>query len=607
MRSQAPRRDYSRASASVCTPPTKSSSYKVEDHFLVVDGPTGKVHMCREMGCSKTFKLKTSATHKKEHSAMHNKELTRTPFRSMIPDRQTSIIVRFLASTGSPFSTVENSYFRFMTGTRTSRKLVSLKSKELATKQRQEMLMKLSSIKSVSLTMDIWTSIAVKPYICFTVHYVDSHGSISNELLHFKFIEPPHTGSCIRARIEEVLDEYNLADKVFAITADGAKNEDAGIRQLNTLRGMRGNLPIKRLYCVAHLINNVVDDGLKDLDPTIEKVRNITFCIRLSPSMTSKLRQLQIDAHRRPLMVVKDVRTRWNSTYMMIERYFKLESFIAIIVQGEGALSSFALSSSETVALRDFMDVLKPLKLLTDFFSCNRKENLGAVVHLYRELVDKLQHQAIANIGGDMPNRLLHALRKREDKFVNSTTLLAAGLDPRWKSSTWLERSELISAFSDALEASNGREEDETTTRNNSSAESELFSVFSQPSQEIVQEESIDAYLDDKSVCSIGYFSWWKINQLRYPKLYNLAMNFLPIRSTSVASEAKFSIAGNLIGTRRSQLDDDSVEAIMHLNSNENVLIPDSSLTFEPIEHEEVSTEDQNDASDGEDMMQIDE
>lgn len=29
---------------------------------------------------------------------------------------------------------------------------------------------------------------------------------------------------------------------------------------------------IKRIYCVAHLINNVVTNGLVDLDPLIEKV-----------------------------------------------------------------------------------------------------------------------------------------------------------------------------------------------------------------------------------------------------------------------------------------------------------------------------------------------
>lgn len=327
----------------------------------------------------------------------------------------------------------------------------------MSAKQKLALATRLRRIANVALfTLDIWTSIAVRSYyiICITIHYAATSGEIKNELVHFASIDPPHTGSCIRDNIERTLDFYHIDEKLLiAITADGASNNNLAIELLlNGVRRMRKLNQVKRLYCVAHLINNVVTEGLEDLSiylsissQLIEKVRNITFTIRNSTSLTFKQQQLkkaQKDAGMKALNVVKDVKIRWNSCFMMMERFIKLEDFMRDLMRGggESALMEYALSGEEMMCrVREYIHILRPFKVATDYFSCSQSQNLGAVIPIYRELKQQMMTEAsIADVTNPIARRLLEALEKRKDRFENEHNLLATALDPYWKSSVCL-------------------------------------------------------------------------------------------------------------------------------------------------------------------------
>lgn len=503
------------------------SSYKVENHFMTVQTKSGPRHVCKEPGCSKSFNTTTSTSHKREHTNSHS-DKGPVKFQNMPKPYKLATMVKFLASSGSPFSLIEDSYFRYITGTNFSRKTASMKSRELAQKNKQELVTRLRSVKYVSLTMDIWTSIAVRPYLCCTIHYVGPDCNIRGELLHFNSIDPPHTGSNIREKVEAVIDFFDIGDSIVAITADGAQNEDSAIRQLNSLRLARNTHEIRRIFCVAHLINNVVRYGLEELDTAIEKVRAITFEIKNSARLTFKLKKAQKDAGQKPLGVIKDVVTRWNSTFMMIERYIKLEYYLEDLVMNDVKLAENMLLDTETMQLRHSVELLRPFKVATDFFSCSQSQNLGAVVNVYRELVSKMRDARDSDLfSSTLSTRLLHALETRCDKFESRDNMLAAALDPMWKSSPFIEQDELHTVLMDALNSP--LEEGRNNTSQNyqgRAADSALFSVFSRPNASFSNEESVQTYLDDKAGSQIEYLNWWKLNESKYPKLYELAMRF---------------------------------------------------------------------------------
>ena len=100
-----------------------------------------------------------------------------------------------------------------------------------------------------------------------------------------------------------------------------------------------------RVRCLAHIINLAAQDTLKSLKGMgpeneedilldsinenslgiIEKLRKLVVKIRVSPQRRDKLSQQCKVLNIKDLQLIPDVKTRWNSTYDMIERALILQ------------------------------------------------------------------------------------------------------------------------------------------------------------------------------------------------------------------------------------------------------------------------------------------
>jgi hypothetical protein len=73
------------------------------------------------------------------------------------------------------------------------------------------------------------------------------------------------------------------------------------------------------MWCVAHILNLVVSEGLKELDGCIDNIINVVKYVRFSLSRMAKFKGC---IERENITCVKtvclDVQTRWNSTYLML-------------------------------------------------------------------------------------------------------------------------------------------------------------------------------------------------------------------------------------------------------------------------------------------------
>ena len=74
------------------------------------------------------------------------------------------------------------------------------------------------------------------------------------------------------------------------------------------------------MRCAAHILNLVVNEGLKEMSTSIKKVREVVRYIRSSPSRLMKFKDfydfLGIQSR---VSLCLDVPTRWNSTYLMLK------------------------------------------------------------------------------------------------------------------------------------------------------------------------------------------------------------------------------------------------------------------------------------------------
>jgi len=60
---------------------------------------------------------------------------------------------------------------------------------------------------------------------------------------------------------------------------------------------------------------------------------------------------------------------------------------------------------------------------------------------------------------------------------------------------------------------------------------------------------------------------WWRMNAAKFPAVARLAKDSFAAQASSVASESAFSIAGRIVDANRSSLADESIQALMLLQS----------------------------------------
>ena len=91
------------------------------------------------------------------------------------------------------------------------------------------------------------------------------------------------------------------------------------------------------------------------------------------------------------------------------------------------------------------------------------------------------------------------------------------------------------------------------------------FSIFKKKRLSL---NELDQYISEEvevEECDVA--NYWKSRLKIFPVLYSMAIDYLSIQSTSVASERAFSASGNLITDLRCSMGSDTIEACMSLGN----------------------------------------
>jgi len=274
--------------------------------------------------------------------------------KSKMIDQQ---LVKMIVKEYHPFSVVEDIEFRKLikmlcpTYVIPSRKTVT----QSLMPQMFEMTVEcvkdtLRNVEAVCLTTDGWTSRSNQSFISVTAHFIDPKNEtlVSSVLLGCIDFDEKHTSDNLARFLRNIVDEWNLSNKLTAVITDNAANIKAAIRKCNW----------RWLSCFAHSINLTVQSSLKCIESTLIKIKNIVQYFKKSSHALAKLNEYQKQNGSPVLKLVQDCPTRWNSTYDMINRIITIKDPIIATIAVLGSTELSCISPQEWIILESAKDIL---------------------------------------------------------------------------------------------------------------------------------------------------------------------------------------------------------------------------------------------------------
>ncbi|XP_055826023.1 zinc finger BED domain-containing protein RICESLEEPER 2-like [Solanum dulcamara] len=154
-----------------------------------------------------------------------------------------------------------------------------------------------------------------------------------------------HKGDEMARCISKCLLDWKL-EKIITITVDNASSNDVMVKELHKQMVNWGST-MKcgnhlHVRCMAHILNLIVQDGMKEVGPSIKRVRQMVKYVRQSPARIRKFEEYcelkNIDSKK---SLCLDVSTRWNSTYLMLDAAQHFESAFDYFDLEDGGLSTY--------------------------------------------------------------------------------------------------------------------------------------------------------------------------------------------------------------------------------------------------------------------------
>ncbi|KAI2655629.1 Zinc finger BED domain-containing protein 4 [Labeo rohita] len=514
----------------------------------------------------------------------------------------TQKVLEFIVLDAQPMSFVEDEGFRRLLEyleprySLPSRKYFSETAlPELYKKVCEHISKEIKDVKSMSFTTDIWSS-AVCPMslLSLTVHWLDVSCTRRGAMLQAKNFHGSHTSDTISAAIKEMLDQWHIPlNKVHLILRDNASN----------IKKAMDNMGVRSLGCFAHTLQLVVNEGLlsqRSVSDAIAIGRQIVGHFKHSPLAYSRLQDIQLQMQMQPKRLQQDVKTRWNSTYLMIQSLLEQKRVLGAYIADNDLPST--LTANQWALLEKTSIVLAPFEELTRKVS-SATASTADVIPAVTVLKRILAKEGDADTGiKTMKKTLLEAVNRRFDSVEDEPLYaLATLLDPRYKDRYFTSAQSAMSA-KDALTgeleeledlrsstagASEAAEPQEKAPRVEAAAAAPSKSSFMQEFDQIVEEcedpsaasssspaVQLHGYLAEKTIAtSDNPYQYWGVNKYRLPCLAATATKYLCAPCTSVESERVFSTVFNIVDEKRNRLTAERTEMLVFMRKNLPLLI----------------------------------
>jgi hypothetical protein len=473
--------------------------------------------------------------------------------------------------------------------------------------EKEQLKKSLREAESISLTTDLWTSNQNVQYMCLVAHYIDSEWNLQCRVLNFIELDPPHTGLVIAHAVFECLVEWKIEDKVMSITLDNASNNDVATTNLSAKLLARKNGLFDPVYfhvcCAAHIVNLVVNDGLEPVEPLISDLRNTVKYFKRSPSRLYKFVEVCNDyAIKVGKCLSLNVKTRWNSTYKMLDTCIEYRSAFGYYAQVD---QNYVWKPTDSL-----WDMYEKIRLILGEMAGATTAFLGSVyptANVFYPYLLKVKLALLNAKNSEDPylKKMGAAMLDKFNKYweeKNNVMVIATILDPRFKmryiefyfkmlydssqcqhevADIKNELEELYKKHELGLRREMGGSSSSSTTQSASSSKqttssmaclvSREFESFLESSASETSKSELLIYLDEANHPlndkNFNLLHYWKVNALRFPVVSTMAKKFLAVPASSVSSESTFSCGGRVLDDYRSSLKPATVQALVCASS----------------------------------------
>ncbi|XP_041837691.1 E3 SUMO-protein ligase ZBED1-like [Melanotaenia boesemani] len=419
-----------------------------------------------------------------------------------------------------------------------------------------------------------------------TIHYIDGDWKLSNLCLETSFFPDDHTGENLANGLKDFLQSWQLSeDKQVCVTMDSGANVVKALKLNNWMR----------LSCFGHCLHIAIERSVRDsrIDRAVGVCKKVVNFFSHSWKRQHALENAQKEMGLPQHKLTTESPTRWGSRYKMIMRLLEQEKAITQVLAADRATRHLVPSWQDIEVLDSVSKALGPLHEFTDALSAENYVTVSClkpVLELFKS--DLLQPKdSDTDLTRNIKSSVAEYLGKKyeEDPDLMEMVNMATMLDPRFHAKYL--RPEDTQAVKDRAvgemilllpgQSTSATEPSEMPPESGPGEakrhKKTLGSFFKRASssektkmsnKEIIEAE-LNAYLlsppaDEES----DPLAWWRLYEVKFPHVSQLAKKYLCIQATSAASERQFSTGGNIITCHRSALKPATVNRLVFLTKN---------------------------------------
>lgn len=567
-------------------------------------------------------------------------------------------LVEFIVTANEPMSLVENDFFKHLlhqlnihykmpSKSHLSTVVIPEKYESVKAALEHEIA---THLTNCAITTDIWTSNSQNSYLSSTIHFIDNHWRLCSRLLGLIYLDESHEAAYIKTTMLKQFKDWKIDNKVQRVVSDSGANMKKAFKDENL-----------HFACVAHKLNLSVRDlehvkvvkcvvdsqGSKSFSVKafneegelknqqissteakrietvnehknlfnflVAKCRKLVGSFRHSESLNRKLKEKQIAFnYETRTKLVQDVKTRWHSTYIMLDSVYTNKAVLCSMVHEKGNenIRPNLPTDEEFNVINDYCNLLLPLKSVTSSLSGRNYVTISLMFPTIYSLINGSLDQVslVTETVKVLRDELLDSLRGRfvlilENDFLLATALLHVEyknfnfiLDSHERESLMNKGRDFIFSFSRKLQSLN------TSLSNDSDSSSSLDSFsndeFLSSSTQISSSSTVVTNAPRKkqvpfvkSIANCQQTSNLNVNSLspieleftdylnhsytrnistksennealkffqktesQFPILAQVARHLLCVPATSVPSESLFSVAGIIQDDQRNRL-----------------------------------------------------
>ncbi|KAJ0466476.1 putative transcription factor/ chromatin remodeling BED-type(Zn) family [Helianthus annuus] len=541
--------------------------------------------------------------------------------------------------------------------TQVSRTTLRRKCFKMWKQAKNEMILVFENLKTgVNLTCNVWTAPDGSPdsYLCVTAHWVNPDTwQMMKCTTTFELFGYPNAEDDLYRILDEVITTYKLKDKVFSISFDNVSDNTEVVEQLKLKYKPICNGDFFHSRCVAHVINLIVQNGLKHIEDIKETFKQMLVDIFCS-SRAQYHRYMKFCSEKNAIWLGPnwEIPIRWDSTCNMFKSALRqketLQMFHDLLVERKN-VTPFPTSS--WLVIQQLTDLLEVLKNATTHLSRVYEPTSSSVLYQICVICSKLSEyektsQMFSEMIRPMKVEFIKYFKEMSPVFTCAAalnpTLNVRGVEILLENITsnlnLLEEDMHFAAnvktnftkhFSNMFEVYKAKYESMRnaafSSHDSNDPMIELYNLMrdannqrgNTPYSELESYTATNVLGGMTSLQefkTFDIFAWWKKNESQFPILAAMARDLLTVQASTLASDSAFSVIGRVLPRVRRNLDPfmmemciclkdylDGVERAQHCSSFEgDITSAEQELNEEELAEELAYAEEMQDDVDDE-------